>query len=110
MDFNVRVIQKTLSFGATDEVKSCNVNYTGFISAIVLDIPSFLNDVSVSFSIKNILGHEIVGQSELKKGDNTVFHYPFAYCPTAPDFILSCTLSGQPGGAGGDINVIMYVY
>lgn len=110
MDFNVKVLQKTLTFEAGEISKTCSVDYRGFLSALVCDIPNFTNSVAVSYSIKNILGHEIAGYENMIDDNDTVHHFPFAYCPLAHDFTLTVTLSGVPGGVGGDVTIIMYVY
>jgi len=109
---NQKIGPKTLSFGAADTSKTFTVvghagelGY-GVIRKIVLNLPDWTNTVSATIAITNEDGDTLYSVATLAQ--NTCHYKDDVYVVVADTCTITVTLSGVPGGSGGDATVTLY--
>jgi hypothetical protein len=97
-----------LSFGATTEVREKFLTGTAYqvtTQAIIIEIPTWTNNVTLTFLINNGYSVPLYEKAALPRGENVVF---FIKRKLVGNEELRFTLSGAPGGSGGTIWVTIY--
>ena len=102
----------TMSFGASDTVKSFPIHENAEFNLFYMDIANFTNSVTATVSIKNVDG-TTMWTDPTARTKNTKLTYLTKLVTDnitmliAPSDTVVVTLSGAPGGAGGDVTVIL---
>lgn len=101
---------QTLSFGASDTAKSTVISSTGRkVHTIVLTVPNWTNTVTAILSANNANGDEIwTDDTARAENDTYVFHQLGDQLPLVGATTFTVTLSGVPGGSGGDVELTIY--
>lgn len=108
-----RLSPQTLSFGASDTSKSFQITpddvRRGYISMFVVDVANFTNSVTAALSVTNGRGRAIPPSvSGIPKGAVTTVA---CMVPISDETLtVTVTLSGAPGGSGGNVVVETYLY
>jgi hypothetical protein len=99
----------TLVYGATDISKTFSFvapNVNAEATVLVVDVPNFTNSVTLTIRYKSD------GAKLMKSVASISKNAPYPIELRLP-FIEGCeimgTLSGQPGGSGGTINLYLYI-
>lgn len=97
----------TFTYDATTTTATANtVNESAFVRSIAVVVPNFTNAITVTLSIKDKDGYEVISKAAIAKNATTVFlkeEVPVYY-----DSTLTITLSGAAGGTGGTVAVVLY--
>lgn len=95
-----------LSFGASDTVKSAKIVNNGFVKYIHLSVPNFTNAVTITLSIEDEEGTKIWEDSARNR--NADYIIGNLNIPSDIKYTLKATLSGVPGGSGGNVTVKVF--
>lgn len=98
---------QTISFDADETTGSFTFTHQGFVVAAIVALPNFTNDVTGTLAITDPNGNELASQSAMAKNGTSVRHFDLGYCPCVGEMTVSLTLSGVPGGSGGDATVTL---
>lgn len=79
----------------------------GELSRAVVVMPNFTNSVTATFTLKNAESRALVSVTGIPKDATTVIT-PTVTKPTLENWTLELTLSGDPGGSGGNVDVTLY--
>lgn len=94
-----------LTVGAAETSKEAAFIREGELSALFVQVPNFTNAVTVIVSIKDSDGYEFVVSSSLAKAQN---HRVAVAWPLPGVQTIVVTVSGVPGGTGGDVVVVAF--
>lgn len=107
------VEKQTLVFGAADTSKSITLQTRGKLISWVMKLPNFTNSVTGTLSVAN--GNSDTLWADAARADNQSYYYHGAIGGNPPILPLvgvttfTVTLSGVPGGAGGNVELTLYV-
>jgi hypothetical protein len=97
-----------LAFEAADTAKSQAIGVAGLLKGLHVRVPNFTNVVTATFTLTNAAGWVLWTSAAKAKNANYNLEVDvewFEQVLMAP-FLLVCTLSGAPGGAGGTVNLL----
>ncbi len=103
--------KQTLSFGAADTAESVTLSQVvGKVHTIIMKVPNWTNNVTAILSATNDAGDEVWVDETARARNNTyVFHEMREMLPIGWNITFTVTLSGAPGGAGGNVELSVYV-
>lgn len=96
-----------LPFGGSDTVETAKIVNNGFIKLIHLKTPNFTNDVTTTLSIEDEEGTKIWEDSPARAKDSS-FIISGLNIPSDLKYTLTATLSDEPGGSGGNVEVRLF--
>ena len=99
----------TLSFGASDTTKTSDVTGTvggGLVHTLVVVLPDWTNAVTATVTIVNQYSESLYSSSALAENDTYVLKLD---CPISDAMDWKVTLSGAPGGSGGNVTLRPYI-
>jgi len=97
---------QTEAIGASATVASFTIKAWALTHTILLKLPDWTNAVTATISIDNPNGDEIYSNDTLAR--NTT-HVMAVVKPLAGTNTVKVTLSGVPGGTGGDVETTLYL-
>jgi len=97
---------QTESIAADATVASFTIQAWALTHTILLKLPDWTNAVTATISIDNPNGDEIYSNDTLAR--NTT-HVMAVVKPLAGTNTVKVTLSGVPGGTGGDVETTLYL-
>jgi len=104
---NITRHKYTLSFGSSDTSKSKSVSFIGKIEQIHLRVPNWTNTVTGTLTIEDVDGYEIYNSGA--KDQNANYNIDREQLVPANSKVIF-TLSGAPGGSGGDVVVVFLLH
>jgi len=99
-------VPQTVSIAADGTVGSFTIRAYALTHTIILKLPNWSEAVTATISIENSNGDEIYSNDSLAK--NTT-HVISAVKPLVETNTVKITLSGVPGGTGGDTTTTLYL-
>jgi hypothetical protein len=106
VNYDVRKLDsEAVAFGATGTTGSMSFTHTGFLVALVVDVPDFTNNITVTAAVQDADGLELYSLAAIAKNNTQVIHMLEKYCPVYGETTVALTLSGVAGGSGGTITV-----
>lgn len=96
--------KNTLSFGATDQVKSVVLPFTGVIQQIHVRLPDFATAANGVLTLEDSDGYVLYTSSAMNKNTNNNVDTT-QYVPANDKMILKLTLNAAAGTGGGDVVV-----
>lgn len=102
-------VMKTFSFGAADTSKEIPLQFDGIVKNLHLRVPAFTNTVTVVVSIKDPAGYEFYASGSKAMGANYNLEIDYEWAEqllTSGVYHLVVTLSGVPGGTGGEVILV----
>lgn len=99
-------LKYTLSFGAAETTQTQTFSLEGEIRHLHVRCPDFTNGPTVTITINDVDGYAYYSGSAIthNTNDNSTPNVFLAGVGS-----LTATLSGVPGGAGGDVIIVMHV-
>lgn len=97
---------KTVNIGASDTVGSFTIKAWALTHTIVLVLPDWSTDRTATISIENSDGNEIYSNGTLAE---SMTHVMSVEKPLVGENTVKITLSGVPGGTGGDTETTIYL-
>ena len=99
-------IPQTEAIGAAATVASFTIEAWALTHTIVLTLPDWTNTVSATLSIENVNGDELYSNGTLAQNAT---HVMATSTPLIGINTVKITLSGVPGGTGGDTDTSLYL-
>lgn len=101
-----KTVPQTEAIGAAATVGSFTIKAWATVHTIVLKLPNWTNAVTATISIENSDGDEIYSHSGLGENDTHTFAVDV---PIVGTNTVKVTLTGVPGGTGGDTVTTLYL-
>lgn len=97
----------TLSFGAAETTKTWAFSYfNGYMVSMIVVVPNWTNTVTCTLSIVNGESRAVYTSAALAQNAS---YYIYPSFPVAVEtYTLTATLSGVPGGSGGNVIITAY--
>jgi len=103
-----KIPEQLLAFGAADTVKSFTIESSAKVHSIVIAHPLFTNSVTCILSIENEDGRQIYATDPIANAAGVENIQALDdYVAMAGVCTIKATLSGVPGGTGGNVGVSM---
>ena len=96
---------QTLAFGDTDTTKNFTISGNGKVHTLIVELPNFTNDVTATVTVTDQNSYDIYAKASLAKNDKHVITGASGYIYLDGVSTVTITLSGQPGGTGGNVKV-----
>lgn len=100
-------IARTFSFGGTGTELTSSISVNGEIQHIRFVVPNFTNNVTATLSVLDDT-YEVYNSTE--KAKNASYWLSPLQVPLTGYNKIKVTLSGNAGGTGGDVIVILYCF
>lgn len=101
-----KTVPQTEAIGAAATVASFTIKAWALVHTIILTLPNWTNPVTATLSIENSDGDELYSHSGLAENDTHEFAVDVALVGTNT---VKITLSGVPGGTGGNTVTTLYL-
>ncbi len=99
---------QTLTFGATGTEKSFTLSVNGEAQHIRFVVPNFTNAVTATLTVHDEGGYEVYNSTA--KAKNASYWLSPVQVPLTGYNTVKVTLSGNAGGTGGDVVVVLYCF
>ncbi|MDI6854029.1 MAG: hypothetical protein QME75_10570 [Deltaproteobacteria bacterium] len=107
-----RPLRKKLvfSFGGSDTQKSANIYLEGKLHHVHVRVPDFANAVTAGVAVADPDGYAYLEETSLAENQNHNLVFAKEVLLLGEGGTVKVTLSGAPGGAGGEVIVALYYF
>jgi hypothetical protein len=98
-------ISYTLAFGASDTTHNFTLETYGLVHSLLLNLPNFSNSVTATITITDGAGNIVYTQSGIAVNQEAIFGSTEFQAGLAGINTITVTLSGAPGGSGGNVGI-----